>query len=160
MENSNMGSIPPSIIMMVLFILFIIATGDNFVIIFREWYGRIGAEVLLVVLSILFMISLIQKYNINMNEKKVGHLEKVITVEGFSGQESFCDKYSSNPAELDQKCGELTEDNCNSTGCCVWLNGKKCVAGNKNGPTFKTEKDGSEIVISKFSHKTECKGNC
>lgn len=57
------------------------------------------------------------------------------------GSENLCSLYSSQPMKLNEKCGSLTEGNCNVTSCCVWLNGKSCVAGNANGPTFRTNKN-------------------
>ena len=64
--------------------------------------------------------------------------------------ESICSLYSSKPAELNSKCGSLTETNCNATSCCVWLNGETCVAGNAQGPTFLT-KNGKTIDVKTYS---------
>ena len=64
--------------------------------------------------------------------------------------ESICSVYSSKPAELNSKCGSLTETNCKATSCCVWLNGETCVAGNAQGPTFLT-KNGKNIDVKTYS---------
>jgi hypothetical protein len=72
---------------------------------------------------------------------------------GASG-ENFCFTNSSNPQDLNNKCGSLTEKNCNLTSCCVWLNGSSCVAGNANGPTFKS-KDGKNIDVEYYSYKNK-----
>ena len=48
----------------------------------------------------------------------------------------FC---KSNLGSLKESCSKLTNNNCNMTSCCVVVNGKKCAAGSKNGPTYKTE---------------------
>jgi hypothetical protein len=71
--------------------------------------------------------------------------------------ESLCSIYSSKPQELTTKCGELTEKNCNSTSCCLWLNGQSCVAGNANGPTFRTT-GGKNIDIKYYSYKNKLVG--
>ena len=76
------------------------------------------------------------------------------TIENFSvddiSGESLCSLYASKPAELNSKCNSLTENNCNLTSCCGWLNGNSCVAGDALGPTFKT-KNGKDIDIKSYS---------
>lgn len=71
--------------------------------------------------------------------------------------ESLCSIYASKPEELNNKCGELTEKNCNSTSCCLWLNGQNCVAGSANGPTFRTT-GGKNIDIKYYSYKNNLVG--
>ena len=67
----------------------------------------------------------------------------------------FCDIYQSQSLEtLTRKCNELTVENCNSTNCCVWLNGKKCVAGNKTGPSLSEDK--KDIDSMYYSFKNTC----
>ena len=74
-------------------------------------------------------------------------------IENFSSGditgESICSLYSSKPSELNSKCNSLTETNCNATSCCGWLNGSSCVAGNAQGPTFRT-KNGKNIEINTY----------
>ena len=67
----------------------------------------------------------------------------------------FC---KSSSDSLKTSCGKLTKKNCNSTSCCVVLNGKKCVAGNQDGPTFKTE-SGEDINIDYYYYQNKCYGN-
>ena len=67
----------------------------------------------------------------------------------------FCKSSSSS---LKESCGKLTKNNCNATTCCVMLNGKKCVAGNQDGPTFKTE-SGEDINIDYYYYQNKCYGN-
>ena len=71
--------------------------------------------------------------------------------------ESLCSIYASDLQELNNKCGELTEKNCNSTSCCLWLNGESCVTGNANGPTFRTT-GGKNIDINYYSYKNKLVG--
>ena len=76
------------------------------------------------------------------------------TIENFSADdisgESLCSLYASKPSELNSKCNSLTENNCNLTSCCGWLNGNSCVAGDALGSTFRT-KNGKDIDIKSYS---------
>lgn len=67
----------------------------------------------------------------------------------------FC---KSSSDSLKTSCGKLTKKNCNSTSCCIVLNGEKCVAGNQDGPTFKTE-SGEDITIDYYYYQNKCYGN-
>ena len=77
-------------------------------------------------------------------------------LEEITGQ-SFCSLYVSKPQELNAKCSTLTEQNCNATSCCVWLNGASCVAGDANGPTFRT-KAGKDIDVKYYAYKNSVMG--
>jgi hypothetical protein len=57
-----------------------------------------------------------------------------------------------------KSCTKLTKKNCNATTCCVMLNGKKCVAGNQDGPTFKTD-SGKDIKVDYYYYQNKCYGN-
>jgi hypothetical protein len=74
---------------------------------------------------------------------------------GNSFSDVFCSKYTG--AQLENKCADLTEDNCNITDCCVFVNGVKCMAGSARGPkntgSFKTDTD-------YYLYKYQCHGNC
>ena len=48
--------------------------------------------------------------------------------------QNFCNVYGSS----DNKCHQLTNENCKSAKCCVLLNG---VGGSEQGPTFKSDAD-------------------
>ena len=65
---------------------------------------------------------------------------------------SLCTQFAAQPQVLNEKCGSLTEKNCNVTSCCVWLNGTSCVAGDANGPTFRTTK-GKPIDVQYYSYQ-------
>ena len=67
----------------------------------------------------------------------------------------FC---KSNLGSLKQSCSKLTNNNCNMTSCCVVVNGKKCAAGSKNGPTYKTE-SGKNLNIDYYYYQNKCYGN-
>ena len=72
---------------------------------------------------------------------------------------SVCSLYASQPLVLNEKCGTLTEKNCNVTSCCVWLNGTSCVAGDASGPTFRTTKGVPiDVKMSSFQYNLLGKG--
>lgn len=72
----------------------------------------------------------------------------------------FCGSTKYTPSEINEKCGQLSKDTCNVTGCCVYLNGSKCVSGDKNGPTFLSDGKGSLLNIDYYYYKDKCYGNC
>jgi cytoskeletal protein RodZ len=81
--------------------------------------------------------------------------DKPNTSINMSPVDDFC---KSNSASLKESCNKLTKKNCNSTSCCVILNGKKCVAGNQDGPTFKTE-SGEDVTVDYYYYQNKCYGN-
>ena len=82
--------------------------------------------------------------------------------EGSRFSDGFCQTSggTNNPNDLNRKCGRLTHDNCTATDCCVLLNGKRCVAGNANGPLYLVDQNNNDIDYSYYSHKNECYGSC
>jgi hypothetical protein len=72
----------------------------------------------------------------------------------------FCKTNSTNPSGLDEKCGKLSEENCNATSCCIYVNNTKCMAGNANGPTFSESKDGKPFKLDNYYFQDKCFGNC
>ena len=81
--------------------------------------------------------------------------DKPDTSINMSSVDDFC---KSNSASLKESCAKLTKKNCNSTSCCVMLNGKNCVAGNQDGPTFKTD-SGEDINIDYYYYQNKCYGD-
>ena len=76
-----------------------------------------------------------------------------------SFKDDICVKYMGNNVALNEKCQELSGDNCKIPDCCVLVNGSKCIAGSINGPTFLTE-DGETSDYSYYFHKNKCYGDC
>lgn len=121
----------------------------------KENYVSI-AVVVSVIFALLIIISIIG-WNLNP-PKPESKLIQQVTVETFDNDEqtssitkeldnlklnpsdSFCQSHLGNSAKLEQSCGQLTEDGCQQTTCCVWTkstnNAEKCMAGDKNGPTY------------------------
>jgi len=76
--------------------------------------------------------------------------------EGTKFGDAFCKMYPDKNI-LNTKCAILTADSCNSTDCCVWINGTRCVAGNIDGPAFL---DGVATDANYYSYKYNCYGQC
>lgn len=71
---------------------------------------------------------------------------------------SFCNSQGS-LLEKNINCKKLTKNNCTTVGCCVLLNGEKCVGGNENGPTYLNE-DNKDLDVQYYIYKDSCKGKC
>lgn len=93
------------------------------------------------------------------NKKKMKEIDNLSDLSTDSST-SFCDKYKSNPMELDNKCRGLTEKSCNATDCCVFINGETCVSGDATGNTFHTEPNSDkDINVKYYYHKGKCYGD-
>ena len=103
---------------------------------------------LLVIFSILDI-----KFNDNNNSKIKENLDTI------TPSDSFCDAPDGSLLELNKKCSALTNENCNVTSCCIWLNGGKCVSGNELGPTFLTDENKKKINVDYYYYKNKCNGN-
>ena len=126
----------------------------------KENYVSISV-VVSVIFALLIIISII-RWNLNPPKHELKLVQQV-TVETFdtlinsdtndqtniikeldnlklNSSDSFCQSHLGNSAKLEQSCGQLTQDGCQQTKCCVWSrltnNTEKCMAGDKNGPTY------------------------
>ena len=133
----------------------------------RTFLRTQGAYIIMVVVIFFTLLTLFSILGVTFTPIQDKHIQKVVTVDEVVTIESFdsdfsdglCEKHSDEPHEIEEKCKALTEDNCNSTSCCVWLNGEKCVSGNRHGPTYHTDGD-KDIDVSYFHHKNTCTGDC
>ena len=135
-----------------------------------ESLGLLRCEVLLVTAIILISMLLINMNNWNMdlkNKNGGGEVVKEVTIEGMEnmdleadGEKSFCDKYQSNPDELNKQCKKFDKKSCDIPNCCVWLNGSSGVAGSNLGPTFQTDDDMKDIDVKYYLHQGKCYGDC
>ena len=131
-------------------------------------------EISIIVIVVIFLLVLINIKGIDLNAPKPEtKLVQQVTVETFtqeeleanpqnkisSSSENFCKSYLGNSGELEKGCNELTESNCGEVKCCVYGNGK-CVAGDINGPTYKTDKDGKLITMDTYYYLGRCRGRC
>ena len=121
-----------------------------------------------ILVIILIFLSLIIFINLN-KQFKFNNFMRIINVEGLqnnihksspiglTGNIAFCDYHKG--VSLEMACNKLTNDNCNSTNCCVLTNENKCKAGNKLGPIFNTDKNGQTINIDYYYYRNKCYGN-
>lgn len=73
----------------------------------------------------------------------------------------FCDSLKDFPDKLEEQCRLTPPNNCASTSCCVLLGGKKCVAGNQQGPYIRANY--SDIFVKNkdfYYYQGKCYGNC
>jgi hypothetical protein len=80
-------------------------------------------------------------------------------------EDSFCRFHDSDTSaqNLNDACAKLTRGHCMNTKCCVL--GKKddiskCYAGDKTGPTFKSDNQGNKIDVDSYYYMNKCYGNC
>jgi hypothetical protein len=74
-------------------------------------------------------------------------------------KEDICTKYAGDAVTIDQKCQDLSAKNCTIPRCCVLLDGKRCMAGDANGPTFLTQ-EGESLDYAYYHLKDKCYGDC
>ena len=80
-------------------------------------------------------------------------------------EDSFCRFYDSNDSaqDLNDACGKLAKGNCTNIKCCVWgqkTGESKCYAGDKTGPTFKSDNQGNKMDVDSYYYMNKCYGNC
>jgi hypothetical protein len=123
-------------------------------------------EIIIIIVVVLFLLVLINIKGIDLNAPKPpSKLVQQVTVETLSSMgnlddsdnllrspsEHFCESYLGNSTNLEKACNDLTETNCGNVKCCVYNNvNGKCVAGDMNGPTYKTDKDGKLITMDSY----------
>jgi hypothetical protein len=96
-------------------------------------------------------------------------LLQVVTIEGLQNppdtsivmnkSDAFCEKHRGSSGSLNGECAKLTDKNCNTASCCVLVNGKKCAAGNADGPTFNTDKNGKTKNLDFYYYQNKCYGS-
>ena len=130
--------------------------------------------VLNVILFFLTLLLFINLLGINVNDKlQVKKLLQIVTIEGLTTEnnvkpdttiiqnksDAFCEHRRGSSHILEESCGKLTQDNCNSTSCCVWTSNNKCVAGKANGPTFNTDSNGKTNNLDYYYYQNKCYGS-
>ena len=116
-------------------------------------------SVLLVVFFIFGVIIIANLYDWNFNPPEDKTVTDVVTYENMDNIGSLCDSKNSK-ADIEQDCNSLTEGNCKSVGCCIYLNNEKCVSGNQHGPQFQTDQNGERIQVDNYYYKEKCYGKC
>lgn len=100
--------------------------------------------------SFLFFCLFVIIFILFYNEKVIENLDSMA--------DAFCKTEEKSQFNLNTKCQQLTNKNCNLTSCCILLNGEKCVAGNINGPTFNTDKNGKSKPFNYYYYQNKCIG--
>lgn len=115
-------------------------------------------QLIFIIISVIFLLLIINIKSINLNAPNPpSKLIQEVTVETFETNENlntnlselFCESYLGNAIGKEKGCNELTEDNCAEVSCCVFNNGK-CVAGDVNGPIYKTDQNGKLITADRY----------
>lgn len=124
----------------------------------------VSIVIIVVVVLLLLVIIKIKEIDLNAPKPESKLVQQVIveTLDMLSSSklnlsESFCESYLGNSSKLEVACNNLTEGNCGQTKCCVYT-GEKCVAGDKDGPTYKTDKNGKLITMDTYYYLGKCRG--
>jgi len=73
----------------------------------------------------------------------------------------ICNQYKDHPQLLEEACQRMDGNLCASTSCCVLLGGSKCVSGNEQGATVKSNY--SDVYVPNrdyYYYQGKCYGNC
>jgi hypothetical protein len=136
-------------------------------------------EIIIIVIVVFVLLVVMNIRGIDLNEPKEDTkivqqvtVETVNTIEPFeqetddniqtlmsSSSHNFCESYLGQSSGLEESCNQLTKTNCGEVKCCVYAN-DKCVAGDANGPTYKTDKDGKLITMDTYYYLGKCNGKC
>jgi hypothetical protein len=126
---------------------------------------KIFIIVFIIIALILFVKSVGFDQPVSDEPKK---LLQVVTIEGLTqkqdssivinANDAFCESHRGSSGSLDGSCGKLTQNNCNTTSCCVWTSDDKCVAGGAGGPTFNTGADGKTTSLDYYYFHNKCHG--
>ena len=110
---------------------------------------------ILFIIVIYFIVTRIIIHNAFITNNSIEHFSSGISIDKLSG---FCNANVGNSNSLNQKCQQLTSDNCKSTSCCVWTSEQQCVAGKSDGPTFNTNKHGKTQILDYYYFENKCYG--
>jgi hypothetical protein len=126
-------------------------------------------KIFIVAFLILSLIAFINSIGLNLNEStSPKKLLQVVTMEGLKNHpdtsiiinksDAFCENHRGSGGSLEESCGKLTKNNCNSTSCCVWTSDNKCASGGAGGPTFNTHSNGKTKDLDYYYFQNKCYG--
>lgn len=110
---------------------------------------------ILFIIAIYFITTRVLMYNVFEPNSYIEDFSSNISIDKAS---SFCNANVGNSNNLNQKCNQLTSDNCKSTSCCVWTSNQQCVAGKVDGPTFNTDNNGKTKKLDYYYFENKCYG--
>tara|TARA_B100002051_G_scaffold274800_1_gene316819 strand:+ start:2713 stop:3180 length:468 start_codon:yes stop_codon:yes gene_type:complete len=146
----------------------------------QDFFKKHGAAVASVVVVLLTTITVFHMLGVTFPQpgadETINKIVTIETIEEFSTdrpaqkfspgglEEGACKKYSSDPHGMEKYCSGLSDDSCATMGCrgglgCVWLNKGKCVAGDREGPTFHTHK-GIPVDVHCWRWRRKNFGSC
>ena len=117
-----------------------------------NFFTQQGSSIMIVVLVIITILVYAQDVGWDFNPPTNDHLEQVLIAENMSNrmEDGICVKTKNDLHEREQNCNQLTKGNCDVSDCCIFLNGKKCVAGDAHGPVYRSDDDGNKLDIDKY----------
>lgn len=137
----------------------------------HAYFKEHGANITLALVIIMGAIMYFDMAGINLNPDVKHKIDKVVTVEAFEEsiakriEKGFCKHHKGQTSKLEKDCNTFTKENCLATDCCVWAlplseQQNKCVAGDNNGPTFRSNDKGKDLDIDKYYFQKKCYGKC
>ena len=134
-----------------------------------NYFAVNGHNILMLMLILLGILAFIKISGINMNPTVHRELKKEVVYENFDNDEGkklmniirepgFCKHHVGNGQNLEEACNKLGKKSCDSVSCCVRVHKHGCVAGDRHGPTFRTDKDGNSIDVDYYYYKGKCIG--
>ena len=72
-------------------------------------------------------------------------------------KEDICSANGGNFNTINEKCQQLSPENCIIPSCCVLMDGNTCSAGNIRGPTYLT-RNGQNVDFTYYYYKKKCYG--
>lgn len=126
-------------------------------------------KIVIIIFIFISFVSLLSSitYKLSKVMTQNNQLLEVVTIEGLTTLDShvivnksdaFCETHRGSSGALDESCGKLTNNNCNSTSCCVWTSDEKCRAGGAPGPTFNTDSNGKTKSLDYYYFQNKCYG--
>ena len=99
----------------------------------------------------------------------IGGIKRGVYLEALENKEKentpadhFCEEMKGQSHQLEEHCNSFSEQSCKYSSCCVYasVDGEdKCMAGNKDGPTFGRNDDGTMKDIEYYYFKRKCYGD-
>jgi hypothetical protein len=129
----------------------------NEILLFLE---KTWPSIITVVIIFLTLIIVFNMIGINFSPIQDKHIQKVVTIESFESKadtETISKVYKNNPSVLHSTCKTNSKNSCAISSYCVLLNGKTCVGGNENGPTYLTN-EGNKVDYNYYIHKMKYHG--
>lgn len=102
-------------------------------------------------LSLFMLIGLIV-YTMHFSEN---NKESMVNMEDLKTANK-CDTLKGDSTKIESYCTTLGKGKCKIQDCCVLLGSdnepenQRCVAGNKSGPTYKTDEEGNDIEYDEY----------